>query len=36
MELASIGYHPLRGIALQQELFTLPDDALRLGSTGDG
>ncbi|MFO1060148.1 MAG: adenylate/guanylate cyclase domain-containing protein [Dongiaceae bacterium] len=38
VELASIGYHPLRGIALQQELFTLPDDAQRRGSAeaGDG
>jgi adenylate cyclase len=37
-ELATIGYHPLRGIALQQELFTLPGDALRLGrgEAGDG
>jgi adenylate cyclase len=38
VELTSIGYHPLRGIALQQELFTLPEDALRLGgmAAGDG
>ena len=37
-QMVSIGYHPLRGIALQQELFTVPEEAarVRLSEASDG
>ena len=37
-EMVSIGYHPLRGIAVQQELFTVPEEAARVrdGEASDG
>jgi adenylate cyclase len=37
-QMVSIGYHPLRGIAVQQELFTVPEEEARLraGEAGDG
>jgi hypothetical protein len=37
-EMVSIGYHPLRGIAVQQELFTVPEEAARVrdGEVTDG
>jgi len=37
-QMVSIGYHPLRGIALQQELFTVPEEAarVRVSEASDG
>ena len=37
-QMVSIGYHPLRGIALQQELFTVPEEAarVRISEASDG
>jgi hypothetical protein len=36
--MVSIGYHPLRGIALQQEVFTVPEEAarVRISEASDG